>query len=1194
MAEEPVFSLMITKRGGRIHTWKRRRMTITRTSITYHIDEKNHKSIPMTEVQTVVPFDACSTRWPSDKGADSACFGIVTEQRTYFMYADKVAEALVLQCIILMMILERACAAKTPVSEAVALRFNQIVAKPSATATPAWYQQMNDTLAHVVVSTFSGLAAAIAEADTMTGSVFDNVVGVLNALLPTPSGSAPEPPRPFVSDTTNPASAASDEQQEPGVEVKAEVIPEQEAEAETEVQSETATEQVAQVTDTDVVAIETVPVDGAEASEGQQTQTAGVSEDSQVPEVSAEASAQEAVIEVAGAMEASDISLKSVAGDPEADEPAQVDGASSADGLVPMALGHGRTPAEGESVRLEKDDQGLFVYKPGMHTIPETPEECASRIEEVWSTVQEQVAATPQAQPVVEDSRFKREVRVFVSSTFADMFSEREVLIRQVFPRIKALCQQKGLSLFVCDLRWGVPKESTSETVFKTCLGEIDNCVTKNTNPFFINLLGHRYGWVPVCQELTENITVPYQWVNGASITHMEILHGAFRNKNPNAAFFIRDGEFMDHLPEHMRPKFEDEGLYAQESLKRLKTELRERFDEGRVVDYKPSFDKMDTSTGVEKALLKDLDGLGEAVFAFLQSAINAQYPEDPSHKDPTMDEVKYMYETKSLALIPDVPEVERIVEYCQLETPEPTPPLVLEGRRGEGKRSVLTLAGDALQRMGIKVAFLFEEFLTGDTKDLEQWLQLQLDADEKFKTIDQMFDYYNSKECSVAILYYTIDFSWTHEYVLPYFSWKGIRVIAVNPTEAFMHSGGLYGFNSLLLSKFTHEEQKEHWFRVGGCVSRDLAAHVIVTQLAKHNKKLDDEQLTLVLDNLGAQSMIWLIMVCEELRTYGVFETVTQRIQALPPSCDDLATQVVKRLLEEDNNGLIRRALLMLCCATDPLYSDHLRIMVGPACDVDDAHGDEAEAKAETGKRALLPLGMMPWLVIKDKISSLADSDRFGNITLRGSMACTIVHAILDLPEIPDAKQLKELEELHPIRCDLFDVLQVEATSWNHSQEAARQSLILGDVRRMAIAAELPRVTAFPSLVQQLFQHLRCRTKMANLSGHLPKNDKMCMSCSMKIRDGSAYKHRCGICGCRLMNPLAVQMGKPAVESAVQKKLYRCRQHNDMLAFHANAVMQKCFYCNFTLSTMHTCDVMLCNLCSREPFRCGANLGKY
>ena len=111
-------------------------------------------------------------------------------------------------------------------------------------------------------------------------------------------------------------------------------------------------------------------------------------------------------------------------------------------------------------------------------------------IDAAWRVIETQLVAP---------AKVWRTVRVFVSSTFADMFSEREVLVRQVFPKLRAWCHERRIEMIECDLRWGVPKEATSEVVFRTCLGEIDRSRDDNGNVFFINLLGHRcVVWVGV------------------------------------------------------------------------------------------------------------------------------------------------------------------------------------------------------------------------------------------------------------------------------------------------------------------------------------------------------------------------------------------------------------------------------------------------------------------------------------------------------------------------------------------------------------------------------------------------------------------------------------------------------------------------------------------------------------------------
>jgi hypothetical protein len=73
------------------------------------------------------------------------------------------------------------------------------------------------------------------------------------------------------------------------------------------------------------------------------------------------------------------------------------------------------------------------------------------------------------------------------------MQTEREELVKRVFPRIAALCRNRHASFIEVDLRWGITDRERSEgKVLSICLEEIDRC-----RPFFIGLIGSRYGWVP-------------------------------------------------------------------------------------------------------------------------------------------------------------------------------------------------------------------------------------------------------------------------------------------------------------------------------------------------------------------------------------------------------------------------------------------------------------------------------------------------------------------------------------------------------------------------------------------------------------------------------------------------------------------------------------------------------------------------
>jgi telomerase protein component 1 len=86
-------------------------------------------------------------------------------------------------------------------------------------------------------------------------------------------------------------------------------------------------------------------------------------------------------------------------------------------------------------------------------------------------------------------------------------------------------------------LRWGVTEDTTN--TLELCLTELDNC-----RPFFIGLLGDRYGWCPDSYQLPD---VPqFDWLKtiplGHSITHLEFEHGCLRDpQNAKAAFYLRD-----------------------------------------------------------------------------------------------------------------------------------------------------------------------------------------------------------------------------------------------------------------------------------------------------------------------------------------------------------------------------------------------------------------------------------------------------------------------------------------------------------------------------------------------------------------------------------------------------------------------------------------------------------------------------
>ncbi len=97
--------------------------------------------------------------------------------------------------------------------------------------------------------------------------------------------------------------------------------------------------------------------------------------------------------------------------------------------------------------------------------------------------------------------------RVFVSSTFSDFKAERDALQRLVFPKLRELCRLHGAHFQAIDLRWGVSDEAAHEQqTMNICLEEIARCQRATSRPNFVILLGDRYGWRPVPDEIPDRL----------------------------------------------------------------------------------------------------------------------------------------------------------------------------------------------------------------------------------------------------------------------------------------------------------------------------------------------------------------------------------------------------------------------------------------------------------------------------------------------------------------------------------------------------------------------------------------------------------------------------------------------------------------------------------------------------------------
>ena len=167
-------------------------------------------------------------------------------------------------------------------------------------------------------------------------------------------------------------------------------------------------------------------------------------------------------------------------------------------------------------------------------------------------------------------------IRVFLSSTFADMDKERSYFNEVLVPKLSRMCSERGVSFFSVDLRWGITEEEQIDgKVLPICLSEIDKC-----RPYFIGILGNRYG--SILETVPDKISDMIPWLKGKeghSITELEMLYAVLEHNDEetvaNSAFYFRSDDLTERLYGHIR----QEDPQALENLQRLKKCIEEDND---------------------------------------------------------------------------------------------------------------------------------------------------------------------------------------------------------------------------------------------------------------------------------------------------------------------------------------------------------------------------------------------------------------------------------------------------------------------------------------------------------------------------------------------------------------------------------------------------------------------------------------
>ena len=261
-----------------------------------------------------------------------------------------------------------------------------------------------------------------------------------------------------------------------------------------------------------------------------------------------------------------------------------------------------------------------------------------------------------------------RAIRVFISSTFTDMQAEREELVKRVFPELRAMCEERGVTFTEVDLRWGVTDEAKAEgKVLPICLAEIRGC-----RPYFLGLLGQRYGWVP--DEIPQTLVESEPWLAEHlhhSVTELEILHGVLNDRAmaDRAFFYFRDAAYLQQLRPEQRAAFAEPDPTNAQKLAALKERIRRSGLPVRE-DY------------------PDPITLGELVRADLAAVIDALYPAgevpDPLQRQRAEHEAYARSRARVYA------GRRQYYEALDAHAAGDGPPLVVTGESGSGKSALL------------------------------------------------------------------------------------------------------------------------------------------------------------------------------------------------------------------------------------------------------------------------------------------------------------------------------------------------------------------------------------------------------------------------------------------------------------------------------------------------------------------------
>ena len=576
-------------------------------------------------------------------------------------------------------------------------------------------------------------------------------------------------------------------------------------------------------------------------------------------------------------------------------------------------------------------------------------------------------------------------VRVFISSTFRDMHAERDWLVKRVFPALRQRLEPHRINLVDIDLRWGITREQAdNDQVLGLCLQQIDEC-----RPFFVGLLGGRYGWVP--SKFPVEVGKRYGWTQnhtGKSVTELEVLHGVLNDPamHGRALFCFRSEDFLRDIKDEEKRRVYVEGSTDEElhELGPEEAEPRAAVRRQQLADLKnriralsppmPLFDGYPCTwdqAAVDPVTKKPgrvggLAELGNWILDKLERAI-LEASELQEHlgavrtekRDDLAEERGFherFIESRTRVYIGRQQLQDELKAFV---TGAEAKPCLVTGPSGSGKSAALAKFVHDLASAPSDIphsAFIIHHFVGASPRstglrdvlrhlcaELKDALKLEDEIKQDIRELCDQFREFLAKVPAERHVVVVVDalnqldeVGNAHSlYWLPGQIPPPVRLIVSciddpdrtnQPALAAMRSRQLHEIKVGLL---TDDE------RLG--ILREIPSVAA--------KTLDEQQVRLLLANEATRNPLFLLVALEELRGFGSFEQLNLKIAGLPQTGDTLTAifqQVGRRLGEDFDAVTVKEVLALLACSRHGLSErELLDLLEGEQVMIEESAGD-------------------------------------------------------------------------------------------------------------------------------------------------------------------------------------------------------------------------------------------------------------